>query len=345
MRSPEFWQRLLSAELAPAKNRVLLEELGSFHSDPLSQLLQSPLLTENEKVRAKSLGMDALHKALSEGVSILEFEDYPELLHESGNVSPALFVKGDATCLYEPTVAIVGTRVASVYGRACAYKFAHALASSGVTVVSGGALGIDAAAHKGALDAGGHTAAVLATGMDIVYPRVHNGLFQQIAGSGCLVSQFAIGSRMNEFKFLIRNVLVASLSSAIIVIEAPAKSGALSTATAANELGREVFVLPANIDMHGFQGSFSLLRDGATMVTHPDQVLESLQIEPRAMAAPVEASGPGNQILAVLSSMPMTTEKIVDLTGLDPAEVLSEITLLELEGRVMRGAGGYALIP
>ena len=293
----------------------------------------------------QSVGTDRLDHYLKGGVQLLEFEDYPELLHESGNVSPALFIKGQVDCLHEPTVAIVGTRNASLYGRACAQKFAYALAKAGVTVVSGGALGIDAAAHKGALEAGGKTAAVLATGLDIVYPRVHHGLFQQISESGCLVSQFAIGSRMNEFKFLVRNVLIASLSSAIIVIEAPAKSGALSTATAANELGREVFVVPANIDMNGFYGSFGLLRDGATILTHPDQVLESLQIEPVQDAPRELASGVGEQILSVLSSSPLSTEKIVELTGLEPAEILSEITILELDGRVMRGSGGYIVTP
>jgi DNA processing protein len=345
VRSPEFWQRVLSAELAPAKNRVLLEELGSLHSDPLSQLLSSSLLTETEKLRIQSVGVDKLGRFLSDGGKLLEFDDFPELLFESGNVSPALFIKGDSECLHEPTVAIVGTRNASLYGRACAQKFAYALAKAGVTVVSGGALGIDAAAHKGAMDAGGKTAAVLATGMDIIYPRVHSGLFQQITQSGCLVSQFAVGSKMGEFKFLIRNVLIASLSSAVIVIEAPAKSGALSTATAANELGREVFVVPANIDMNGFQGSFALLRDGATLLTHPDQILESLQIEAKVQESVIEATDMGHQILAVLSSSPMSTEKIVELTGLEPAEVLSEITILELDGRVMRGSGGYIVTP
>jgi DNA processing protein len=345
LRSPEFWQRLLAAELAPAKNRVLLEELGSFASDPLSFLLASSTLSDAEKKRMETVGLDPLKSALLEGVRVLEYDDYPELLHESGNVSPALFVKGDLECLYRPTVAIVGTRSASLYGKACAYKFAQALASAGVTVVSGGALGIDAAAHKGALEAGGKTAAVLATGTDTVYPRVHHGLFQQISDSGCLVSQFAVGSRINDFKFLIRNILIASLSSAVVVIEAPAKSGALSTATAANELGREVFVLPANIDLFGFQGSFSLLRDGATLVTHPDQILESLQIEPVAAIEPATATSMGSLILSVLTSIPISTEKIVELTGLEPSEVLSELTDLELEGRVIRGSGGYALRP
>lgn len=322
-----------------------MEELGSFGSDPLAHMRTSPVLSDADRRRMESVGMEPLQKALRDGLQVLEFEEYPEPLQESGNVSPALFLRGRSDCLYAPTVAIVGTRSASLYGKACAYKFAQALARAGVTVVSGGALGIDAAAHRGALEAEGRTVAVLATGVDTVYPRVHHGLFQQIADSGCLVSQFAVGSRINDFKFLIRNVLIAGLSSAVIVIEAPAKSGALSTATAANELGREVFVVPANIDMHGFQGSFSLLRDGATLVTHPDQILESLQIEPIVETPLPVASSLGARILGVLGAQPLSTEKIVELTGLDPSDVLSELTDLELDGRVIRGAGGYALRP
>ncbi len=275
----------------------------------------------------------------------MEEPDYPELLAEGGNVSPALFVKGSIQSLFAPTVGIVGTRAASTYGKACAFKFAQALARAGVTVVSGGALGIDAAAHKGALDGGGQTVAVLATGITTVYPSVHHSLFQQIATSGCLMSQFSVGSKMADYKFLIRNTLVAALSQAVIVIEAPARSGAISTATAANELGREVFVVPANIDHIGFQGSFSLLRDGATLVNHPDQILESLQIETRAPEPLEEASAAGQAILAALTSNPIATEHVVERTGLDTAEVLSELTVLELEGRVIRGQGGYSLRP
>ena len=311
----------------------------------MSRIGHHPVLSDGERKRLESADMSALAKAQGSGINLLEFEDYPEILQESGNVPPALFLKGDAGCLYGPVVAIVGTRSASTYGRACAFKFASALAKAGVTVISGGALGIDAAAHKGALDAGGKTVAVLATGVEAVYPAVHHNLFQQIAASGCLVSQFALGSRLADYKFLIRNILVASLSQAVLVIEAPARSGAISTATAANELGREVFVLPANIDHFGFQGSFSLLRDGATIVTHPDQILESLQIEPLPEEQAVEASAIGNRILATLTSNPLSTELIVERSGLETSEVLSELTMLELDGRVIRGPNGYALIP
>lgn len=322
-----------------------MEELGSFASDPIDRLIHHPLLTDVERQRLKSSDGAALEKALKQGVQVLEAEDYPESVQESGNMAPALFYKGSIECLYGPVVAIVGTRSASTYGKACAFKFGQALAKAGVTVVSGGALGIDAEAHKGALEGGGCTAAVLATGVDTVYPNVHHGLFQRISASGSLLSQFAVGSKLADYKFLIRNVLVAALSQAVLVIEAPARSGAISTASAANELGREVFVVPANIDHSGFQGSFGLLRDGATLVNHPDQILESLQIAPALKMEMPEASESGSKILAVLTSEPLSTELIVARCGLDTADVLSELTMLELEGRVIRAPTGYALRP
>lgn len=252
---------------------------------------------------------------------------------------------GEAEVLEQPTLGIVGTRGATAYGKACALKFAEAAARAGVTVISGGALGIDAAAHKGALEAGGKTVAVLAAGVDNVYPAVHAGLFQQIHQSGCLVSQFAAGTKPGDYRFLVRNALVAALSDAVLVVEAPKRSGAMRTAHAAVEYGKEVFVVPANIDLMNFSGSFALIREGATLVTHPDDVLESMGIEPIAAAPAPTIEGPAAKILAVLSTTPKPTEKIVAESGMETAEVLSELTMLELDGLILRDAGGYTIRP
>lgn len=270
-------------------------------------------------------------------------EGRPELLREAAGTPSAIFIDGDASALDAPCVAIVGTRSASLYGKACAMKFAEAFARAGVTVVSGGALGIDAAAHQGALAAGGRTAAVLAAGVDNVYPAVHAGLFGQIRAQGCLVSQFAVGSKPADYRFLIRNTLIAALCHAVLVVEAPLRSGAMRTANAAAEYGRDVFVVPANIDMLSFAGSFHLIREGASLASHPDDVLDALGIAPVAAQEAAPPSSAGDRILAVLSTRPIPTEKIVELSGLDTAEVLSELTMLELEGRVLRDAGGYAI--
>jgi len=345
--SPRFWQALLAAEASASKSRALLLELGSLDdSEALSRLASHSSLTDAERRRIGQNNEAALAAAALAGAIILTDRDYNEPLREASGTPPAIFVHGNAECLHAPTVAIVGTRAASTYGKACAHKFAEGLARAGVTVVSGGALGIDAAAHRGALAAGGSTAAVLAGGIDHVYPAVHDGLFRQIRETGCLVSQFAVGSRPTDYRFLIRNVLVAALSTALLVIEAPLKSGAMRTAHAAGELGREVFVVPANIDMLSFQGSFSLLRDGATLVSNPGEILESLGIEPPEPPSDLgPASSIGERILQVLTVQPLAAELIVERTGLETPDVLSELTMLELEGRIIRDAGGYAIKP
>lgn len=347
MPSPRFWQVLLAAEASAIKSRALLLELGSVdESEACSRLGEHQSLTDAERRRVRQSSYEALVAAAQNGAKLVTEREYNEPLGEAPGTPVALFVNGRAECLNAPTVAIVGTRAASTYGKACAHKFAEGLARAGVTVVSGGALGIDAAAHRGALAAGGSTAAVLAGGIDHVYPAVHDGLFQQIKENGCLVSQFAAGTRPTDYRFLVRNVLVASISLALLVVEAPLKSGAMRTAHAAAELGREVFVVPSNIDMLSFQGSFSLLRDGATLVSNPDEVLESLGIEPPGpMAELSPASSVGERILQVLSVHPLAAELIVERTGLDTSDVLSELTMLELEGRIIRDAGGYAIKP
>jgi DNA processing protein len=300
-------------------------------------------LSIHEKKRLEFTGKASLDQVLRSGAEILTEAAYPESLQQTlSHVSPAIFVRGDKSCLDAPAVGIVGTRGASPYGRACAQKFAEALAAAGVTIISGGALGIDAAAHKGALAASGKTAAVLAGGIDHIYPAIHAPLFREIAESGCLVSQFAAGARPNEYKFLGRNVLIAALSRALIVIQAPTRSGALSTAHAAADMGREVFVVPANIDSLEFRGSFNLIRDGATLVYHPDQVLEAIGVKKLKKEEPLAAlSELGQRILDVLGTEPIDPERIVERTGVSAGEVLSELTMLELDGLVTRDSGGY----
>jgi DNA processing protein len=340
-----FWQRFLAAEMTAEKGRALLERLDPSSIDPVADLDAFEFLTPSERKRMRSASESALYAAEKGGIRVFEADSIPGVYGQSP-ISPALFIDGSIDCLAAPTVAIVGTRAASTYGKAVAEKFAEALARAGVTVVSGGALGIDAAAHRGALNVGGATVAVLAGGVDRVYPSVHAGLFRQVRESGCLVSQFPVGAQPLDYRFLERNRLIAALSLGVLVIEAPARSGALRTAHEAADLGREVFVVPANIDNLKFKGSFNLIRDGATLVDHPYQILESLGLESSpAGPVPAPASGVGQRIMAVLSVQPLAAEFIVERTGLPAAEILSELTMLELEGRVIRDAGGYALRP
>ncbi len=305
--------------------------------------MHHPLLADAERRRTQSADVASLESAARRGIRLERRSALPTFVAENDTVVPALFIEGEIAALHAPTIAIVGTRTASGYGRACAMKFAEAFARAGVTVVSGGAVGIDAAAHGAAIEAGGKTAAVLAGGIDLRYPAINFGLFERIVANGCLVSEFALGSKPDQYKFIVRNRLIAALSSAVLVIEAPAKSGALHTAVAAAEFGREVFVIPAAIDFMSFRGSLGLIRDGATMVFHPDQVLEPLNIRPIPVVKKPR-SGPTTDselVLDALSSTPLVTEKIVELTGLETSVVLGELTMLELDGVILREAGGF----
>ncbi len=278
---------------------------------------------------------------------MLTRDHFPVQLESSPGAPPALMVMGNEACLSGPTVGIVGTRNASVYGRAAAAKFAEAFAKQGITVVSGGALGIDAAAHEGALVGGGQTAAVLAGGLDRLYPAMHAALFRRIASQGCLLSTFAFGTQPIGYRFLARNGTIAMLSQIILVVEAPARSGALNTAQNAADLGRPVFVVPSTIDQLSFQGSHALIRDGATLVDSPDQIFEALDLQPtlnfhQESTAITEVA---KRILDALTVEVKRVEVISQATGLSPDELLAELTFLEMDGKVIREGGGYALVP
>jgi DNA processing protein len=337
------WQALLAAEVPQNKGLALLRELGSLSGNWAQAIQNHRILGDNERRRAKELYLHKVESAIRAGVQVITRDRFSTPL-STFNYPPAFFAWGDFDCAHAPCVAIVGTRAASTYGKAATMKFAEAFARSGVTVVSGGALGIDAAAHKGCLAAGGKTIAVLAGGIEQTYPAVHAGLFSQIRQNGCLVSLNAIGSRPNGYRFLNRNHLIAGLSSAVLVIEAPQRSGALSTVHAANDQGKQVFVVPANIDNHGFAGSHGLIRDGATLVDHPDQVLEcfgiSATVPPPALP---DLSPVGAKIVSVLASTPLSVEFIVDRSGLDTSEVMAELTMLEIDGRIMGNGGKYSV--
>ncbi len=330
------WNILLAAEMSVTKGREVAKSLDPL-ADWASILAHHGALTEGEQRRVRAY---APPQNLSQAI-FLAHDDYPEALAHSGAAPAAIALAGDSSPLHRPCIGIVGTRSATSYGRVCARKFAEEFARHGITVVSGGAVGIDSEVHQGALDANGKTVAVLANGVDHVYPSANAGLFEKIKQNGCLVSQFALGTKPADYKFILRNQLIAALCHAVVVIQAPLKSGAIRTAGFAAEIGREVFVVPGPIDQFGFQGSHSLIRDGATLVDHPMQVIEQLGIDFKPTQQ-VHAEGMGGQILAILDSQAKPVEKIVELTGLPTSEVLSELTLLELDGYVLRDPGGFS---
>ncbi|HRF58368.1 MAG TPA: DNA-processing protein DprA [Fimbriimonadaceae bacterium] len=345
--APAFWQALLAAEVSAFRAEQIVREIVGSGVDPIGFLTTRARLTPAELERIRGVDPRALESALAAGVEILERDRMSAPLLDSKNPPFALFANGNVDVLDRPAVAIVGTRSASTYGKAVAMKFSEALARSGIVVVSGGAHGVDAAAHKGCLAEGGSTVAVLAHGVDQAYPAMHRSLFERIRESGCLLSPFAIGIKPSRYRFLVRNHVIAALSAGVLVVEAPEQSGALSTAHAAAEMGRQVWVVPANIDQPGFKGSHALIRDGASLVDHPHQILADLGIEPAPAPARSESarSVPQTAILHALEATPLAVEKIVLKTQLSPEEVLAELTMLELDGLVLREDGGFARRP
>ncbi|MBV6458178.1 MAG: hypothetical protein HONBIEJF_01303 [Fimbriimonadaceae bacterium] len=338
-----YWHTYLTAAFSRERGRSLIEATSKA-PDPVVALRSHPRLSQAERGRIGKVSDRQVRDAIELGIEVLVPDSFPASLAESELFDHALFAWGDVSVLQQPMVGIVGTRRASVYGRAVAQKFAEALGRAGVTVVSGGAQGIDAAAHKGAIEVGGKTVAVLGGGVDRVFPAVHAELFRGIRGSGCLVSQFPIGYPTLMHNFLARNHLIAALSQAVVIVEAPTQSGALSTAHAATEMNRPVFVVPGSIDRDGFRGSHDLIRQGATLVDHPDQVLEDLGIQPvLELAHP--ATVLGDRILAALDVDPRRPEAIAESVGMDLSDLLAELTILEIEGKVLRNGIGFAKRP
>ncbi len=289
--------------------------------------------------------------------------DYPPLLRRIPGPPAMLFVAGDAGLLWRPAVAVVGSRAATAGGCANAASFATALAGAGLCVASGLAAGIDAAAHLATLDAGGATVAVLGTGPDIAYPARHRSLLERIAGEGAVVSEHLPGTRPLRQHFPSRNRILAGLSLGTLVVEAAERSGALITARLAADAGREVFALPGSIHNPMARGCHRLIREGATLVESPAEVLAVLGPLAADLARvlrgelgtpiPVMETTPEAAILSdpdynrlwqALGHDPTGMDELAERTGLTAAELSSMLLALELEGRVAAQHGRYCRI-
>ncbi|MGI8924658.1 MAG: DNA-processing protein DprA [Fimbriimonadales bacterium] len=344
MRKPDFWQALLSLDLSAEKSRELLDRLGP-SCITAHDLLASPALSGSDRKKlSEQKSLSAQQASLLNPISIEEAA-FPENLRATQNPPVALVVAGELLPSDTVAVAIVGTRKASGYGRSIARKLASELAKSGITIVSGAAFGIDAEAHKGALEAGGRTIAVMGSGLDKPYPASHRGLLNQIARSGAVVTQFALGTKPDWYRFPNRNYLIAGLSRAVIVVEAPEKSGALLTANLAGEEGRHVFVTPAQMGNAAYLGGFRLINDGATLLYSVDQVFEALGVE--RVAEPKKAarlSLTQRLILEKLTAEPELADNLSERLDQPAGIILAELTGLEIEGLVAKSGGGYVKV-
>jgi DNA processing protein len=264
-------------------------------------------------------------------------EDYPRALRTLDPRPATLFVAGDGTALLERAVAIVGTRRASGYGLATATDLGDELARAGIVVVSGLALGIDGAAHRAAVNANGRTIAVLPSPLSRIYPPRHRGLARDIVrAGGVLISEVAIGAPVGRPDFARRNRIIAGLSEAVVVVEAPDRSGALLTAAAAIATGRELYAVPGQIDSQAARGCNRLIADNdAVMVTSVGGLLRQIGLargrKPPAVSTLSEVEG---QVLRRLLERSGSIEELVDRTHQPAASVASALTLLEARGLV-----------
>lgn len=343
--SPLFWHALLAADLAPDLSRAIVESLGTSALEPLSALRSWPGLTSAARARLDKVDVRRVQALLEKGYWWREASEI-KAFAETPVAPLGLFGRGCPDALERPSIAIVGTRQASPYGKACARKFAEHLAESGWLIMSGGALGIDSQAHEGALAAGGTTIAVLGTGADVDYPAAHAPLYQRMCEAGAVVSPFAFGTESFPSNFLHRNDVIAAMADAVLVIEAPSGSGALRTAQTAADLGKPVFAVPGPLTTGKFKGSHGLIRDGATLVDHPGQITEELGILSEFIPAPKELGTTAeNHLMRFLDETPKLIEELVRLSGLETSAVMSELTLLELEGQVVRTPDGFIVAP
>lgn len=268
---------------------------------------------------------------------------YPRALLQTADPPLLLYTQGDTDLLNSPCLAIVGSRNPTPQGAENARAFAEHLGHAGLTIVSGMALGIDGAAHSGALAAGARTIAVVGTGLDRVYPRAHRELAHRIAERGLIVSEFNLGTEPLAANFPQRNRIIAGLSLGTLVVEAALESGSLITARHAVEAGREVFAIPGSIHSPQSRGCHALIKQGAKLVDEARDVLEELRwlpLEPAATPAAAATAAAPDELLSAMGYEPTGMDRLQARTGWPTAQLSARLLELELAGQVSRLPGG-----
>jgi len=277
----------------------------------------------------------------------LRDDDYPGRLKNIYDPPALLYARGELRKEDELAVAIVGSRKTAPYGRWITEKIGEDLARHGVTVVSGMARGIDSLAHRGAIQGGGRTIAVLGCGVDVIYPSENRNLFHQIIEHGAILSEFPMGSPPEGGHFPKRNRIISGLSIGVVIVEASSESGSLITAGYALEQGREVFAVPGNVGAEGSRGTNRLIKDGAKLVETSDDILEEIlpqwrreEEEPEKADAPVpDLVGEEETLYKLLGESPLHIDAIIRESQLDPGKVSSLLLNLELKGLICQWPG------
>lgn len=372
------WLRLLlTPRVGPGTARKLLAALGSpqaIFDAPVQTLAALVSKREVTELGREPSGLDeqvvATQTWLAEGLPLasgrpsrfvmcLADPAYPAALLDAADPPLLLFAQGQLDLLGRPAVAVVGSRHPTPQGQENAYAFAKALSEAGVTVVSGLALGVDGAAHAGALDGlrdatSGSTIAVVGTGLDLVYPKAHQALAQRLSTQGLLLSEFALGTAPLAGNFPKRNRIVAALSRGTLVIEAALQSGSLITARLASEIGREVLAIPGSIHSPQARGCHALIKQGAKLVETAQDVLEELRLGAIAAsglsawaaqpgddgaAASAEGACDVDPVLSAMGYDPVSQEALSARTGWGAADLGARLLELELMGQVARLPG------
>lgn len=317
------------------------KELGSLRPGYLEELTKTEELrrrAERELEELAKIGGRAL---------ILDDPDYPRQLRHTTLPPPVLYLRGSGTLPGTDSVAIVGSRAATSYGRRVCRAMARELASFGVCVVSGLALGIDAEAHTGALEGLGSTVGVLGCGLDVVYPRTNRHLYERIAATGLLISEYPLATPPEGYHFPARNRIIAGLSKGIVVVEASKKSGSLITVQFALEEGREIFAVPGQVDSLKSAGTHWLVQQGASLAVSAADIVSQLAIEygderrrPRGHSGSRPLLDPElEELLSIIEPYPQSRETLFQHSGYSAARFNEALLLLELEGLVAAAPG------
>jgi len=342
------WLRLsLATGLTSAGWRRLLDAFGS-PSEVVKQSAEVLMgFVDHEVARAITFGAGdprlraALDFARAENHFILTPDDprYPALLLETAGAPPVLYAKGRLELLQLPTIAIVGSRNATMQGMRNAKAFARELSTAGICVVSGLALGIDAAAHEAAIDGSGSTVAVLGAGIDVVYPRRNAKLYELLAGRGLILSEFPLGTPPVAANFPRRNRIISGLVRGCLVVEAAMASGSLITARLAADMGRDVFAIPGSIHSPLSRGCHHLIKQGAKLVETAGDILEELGLQAAAPIATAPVDPPADAASGLLAAMgyePCDVDTLAILAHMGVDELLAMLMQLELEGWICR---------
>jgi DNA processing protein len=294
--------------------------------------------------RAHALAEATRHWASQPGNHLLALNDeaYPRPLREIADPPVLLHAQGDVALLHGKAIGVVGSRNATLQGKANAGRFARALADAGFTIVSGLASGIDAAAHEGGLAGRASTVAVVGTGIDVTYPASNGALAARIRERGCLLSEFPLGTPAHKQNFPIRNRIISGLARGVLVVEAAERSGSLITARLANEQGRDVFAIPGSIHSALSKGCHKLIRDGAKLVDTAQDVLEAFGLQGACSEEAMldELTAAAGVLLQALTYDPVPADELAARLKLDPADTQASLLALELAGVVERLPGG-----